>query len=393
MTPSRVQRARRGVLVTLVAAALAGAALAAAGPPVLHASAATSSSSTPATPGFAVSQAVDSVSGNIYVAAQGPGHALYFYWDLSGTWYGPLAVGGSGTTFSAPSMTIDSSHHVVIAARGPGNALYFYWNINGTWHGPLQVGSAGNDVSTPSLTTDYDGNLDIAVQSPGQSLSFYWNTASAWYGPAGLGAGGKTLSNPSATSVSDGSGNHYVIVSAEGPNNSLILYTDTNGTWSAPAQSNAQTTFAAPSAALPVSGGSAAQYFYVRGAGDDLDQWEWLPGSPPHAFGFYPVGPGDVTGSAPAALDENAVTALGPSNSLYFYWFGGGGWRGPLGVGAAGSSFSIPSIAEKVPNSSNNPSIAVEGPGNTLYFYWELGGTWYGPLGIGAPGSTFSSAS
>ncbi len=292
-------------------------------------------------------------------------------------------MGGAGSTYSAPSIAIDTSHHVVIAAEGPGNRLFFYWNVNGTWYGPLQVGSTGNDLSTPSLISDTGGNLDLVVQSPGQALSFYWNTAAAWYGPYGLGGAGSALSRPSAGSYTT-SGHHFVNIVTQGPNNSLTLYQNQDGTWNTPAHTNAQTTFAAPS--MDPDG----LYAYVRGAGDDLDQWQTqTQGSAAMLFGWYPVGPGNTTASSPSGGDTVDVAALGPSNTLYFYWFGGGGWRGPLGVGGPGSSFSIPSLAI----GSSGPSIAVQGPGNSLYFYWGLNGTWYGPLGIGGAGTTFSSAS
>ncbi len=368
------------MLVTLAAAAVAGAALAAPGPPALHASAATSSS-TPAKPGFAVSEAVDSVSGNTYIAAQGPGHSLYFYWNLSGTWYGPLAVGAPGSTFSAPSLTIDNNHNVVIAAQGPSNTLWFYWNVKGTWYGPLQIGAPGSAVSTPSIAIDGSHNLDVAVMGPNKTTTFVWGISGTWYGPYTLGSAGMSLTAPSVSASGS-----TLYVATQGPNNSLVVFENSSGTWANPAESNAQTTFAAPS--------NAFGEFYVQGAGQDLDDWYWAAGPPATVYGDYPVGPGGLTQSAPAALNSRNVVALGPSNSLYFYWYAGSGWHGPAGIGAAGSSYSIPAIASQTNVTTNsNPAVAVEGPNNSLYFYWNISGTWYGPLGVGGPGTTFSSAS
>lgn len=377
MTSTGLQRARRGVLVILAAAALASAALAATGPSALHASAATA----PSTPGFAVSEAIDSSSGNTYIAAQGPGHSLYFYWNLQGTWYGPLAVGAPGSTYSAPSLTIDSNGNVVIAAQGPSSTLWFYWNVQGTWHGPLQVGAPGSAVSTPSIALDQDGHLDLAVQGPSQTLSFWWDINGTWNGPAGLGAPGKTLSAPSISA--DSSGPHLLWVATEGPNHSLIVYQNSGGTWATPAQSNAQTTFAAPS--------NSYGNFYVQGAGQDMDNWFYSGTTPPQVMGDYPIGPGDLTLSAPAGVEDQDAVAIGPSNSLYFYWRPDG-WAGPLGIGASGSSFSNPAIASKT-TSGSNPAVAVEGPSNSLYFYWDISGTWHGPVAVGGAGTTFSSAS
>ena len=356
---------------------LIGSAIVGAGPRALTAHAA--SASTNNSVGFAVSSATDPTSGNIYVAAQGPNHSLYFYWDLSGTWYGPIAIAGNGTTYSAPSVTIDASHNVVIAAQGPGNRLFFYWNVSGTWYGPLQVGATGAAVSTPSLVLDQAGHLDLAVQSPDQSLSFFWNVNATWYGPYGLGGAGTTMSKPSLSAYTNSSTN-YVIAVAQGPNNSLVAYANTGGAW-AVSQSNFQTTFAAPTA--------SQSFFYVEGAGNDMDNWFWA--SPPgRVAGDWPVAPGSSTYSAPSALNGNAAAAVGPSNSLYFYWLTNG-WSGPLGLGGAGSTWSVPSLSAKNVSSAANPTIAVEGPNNSLYFYWDASGTWYGPLGIGAAGTTFSS--
>ncbi len=378
MTATRFQRARRGVLITLAAASLAGTALTAAGPPALHAHAATASSV-----GYAVSEAIDPTSGNTYIAAQGPGNSLYFYWNLAGTWYGPLMVGAHGSTFSGPSLAIDSNHNVVIAARGPGNSIWFYWNVTGTWHGPLQILAAGSAVSTPSIALDQEGNLDVAVQSPGQITSFVWGVKGTWYGPATLGSAGMSLSAPS---VSGGNTNpHRLYIATKGPNNSLVVFENSGGVWASPAMSNPQTTFAAP--------GNSQGTFYVQGAGNDLDNWRWsVNGSNvPYVYGDWPIGPGGSTLSAPTGDDGTAATAIGPSNSLFFYWETSG-WNGPLAVGGAGTSFSVPAIASKLTD-GQNPAIAVRGPGNSLDFYWNIAGTWYGPVGVGGAGTTFSSAS
>ena len=384
MTVTRIVRRgslRSRLMLGVAAPLLVGTAIVGAGPRALTASAATASTTNSV--GFAVSQATDATSGNIYEAAQGPNHSLYFYWDLKGTWYGPIAVAGNGTTYSAPSMTIDSSHNVVIAAEGPGNRLFFYWNVSGKWYGPLQVGATGAATSTPSLALDLAGHLDLAVQSPGQSLSFFWNVNATWYGPYGLGGPGTTMSGPSLSSFSQTVGTvttHYLFAAVQGPQNSLLVYANTGGPWTV-SQSNFQTTYAAPFA--------ASNDFYVQGAGNDLDNWYWDT-SGQRVAGNFPIGPGGSTLSAPSATGVNEAAAVGPSKSLYFYWLNAG-WHGPLGLGGAGSAWSVPSLSSANPANGNNPTVAVEGPNNTLLFYWNLSGTWYGPLGIGAAGTTFSS--
>ncbi len=378
MTATRFRRARCGMLITLAAASLAGTALTAAGPAALHAHAATASSV-----GNTVSEAIDSTSGNTYIAAQGPGNSLYFYWNLAGTWYGPLMVGAHGSTFSGPSLAIDSNHNVVIAARGPGNSIWFYWNVTGTWHGPLQILRAGSAISTPSLALDQDGNLDVAVQSPGQITSFVWGVKGTWYGPATLGSAGMSRSAPSVSAGIDTT--HRLYIATQGPNNSLVVFENSGGVWATPAVSNPQTTFAAP--------GSSQGYFYVQGAGNDMDNWLWsidTSTNTPYVYGDWPIAPGGSTLAAPVGNAGNAAIAIGPSNSLFFYWRIST-WHGPLALGGAGASFSVPSMASKAGDGSN-PAIAVQGPGNSLDFYWNITGTWYGPVGVGGAGTTFSSA-
>jgi hypothetical protein len=51
----------------------------------------------------------------------------------------PEQIVGTGTTYSAPSMTTDGNN-VNITATGTGQSLWFYWAVNGssTWH-PEQV--------------------------------------------------------------------------------------------------------------------------------------------------------------------------------------------------------------------------------------------------------------
>jgi hypothetical protein len=54
-----------------------------------------------------------------------------------------VGVAGTGTAFSAPSMTADDTD-IDIAAEGVSNSLDFYWAANGsgTWL-PEQVAPAG----------------------------------------------------------------------------------------------------------------------------------------------------------------------------------------------------------------------------------------------------------
>jgi hypothetical protein len=78
------------------------------------------------------------------VAVQGPGNSTYIYWEMSNAqWYGPLGVGGRGTSFSAPSVAISPTSGLpTVAVEGPNNSTYVYWEAaNAQWYGPLGLGT------------------------------------------------------------------------------------------------------------------------------------------------------------------------------------------------------------------------------------------------------------
>ncbi len=73
---------------------------------------------------------------SVIIAARGSDESLRFYRNTDGTstWHHVQAA-GSGTTFSAPSMTTDGNS-VIISARGADQSLQFYRaaNSTSTWH-------------------------------------------------------------------------------------------------------------------------------------------------------------------------------------------------------------------------------------------------------------------
>jgi hypothetical protein len=76
------------------------------------------------------------------VDVPGPNHKLRFCWAINGTptWH-PETLAGQGTTFSAPSMTVNGNA-VNISGVGELDRLKFYWAINGTntWHAETVAG-------------------------------------------------------------------------------------------------------------------------------------------------------------------------------------------------------------------------------------------------------------
>jgi hypothetical protein len=75
------------------------------------------------------------IIGAVNIVAEGPGHALNTYWTDSNTWHpNSFARGG---VYAAPTITQTSNaggsgkYGLEIVAEGPGHSLYDYWNISG----------------------------------------------------------------------------------------------------------------------------------------------------------------------------------------------------------------------------------------------------------------------
>ncbi len=331
---------------------------------------------------LSVALATSPTNNSVNVAARGPNNSLLFYWEVGGTWYGPLGLGGAGTTFSAPTIVAEDSGNFDIAVEGPGHTIYFYWDASGTWYGPVQVGAAGAAFSTPSMTIDSNGHLNLGVQGPSNSLFMYWNTSATWYGPLGVGGANSTFSAPSVTYALTQVGTVEVI--AIGPNNDVGNWhrSHNTGQWNGPTEwSNDQQGFSVPSGY-----GFDAM---VQGPNHSLIETT-------NNAQFNPVGGAGTVYSAPSFVSgvvssDSRVTAQGPANSLY-YWFykSSSQWNGPFQVSVPGSTFSAPSMEDE--NTGSNLDLAVQGPSNSLWFFWSVGGTWHGPVQIAGAGTTFSSS-
>ncbi len=329
-----------------------------------------------------VGLAISPTNSSVNVASRGPNNSLMFHWEVGGTWYGPLGLGGANTTYSAPSILAESDGNFDIAVEGPGHTLYTYWDASGTWYGPLQVGAAGSTFSTPTSVVDYQGHLLVAAQGPSDSLDVYWNVSGTWYGPLGVGGSNTAYSAPN---FSINGGDVYIF--AVGPNHDMrewFEYPPTTPWQSAQEWSDDGTAFS-----------SAASYY-------DYAVYE----APDHSLResdgysvYTQIATAGTVYSAPSftsgGTGNDRVTAQGPGHSLYF-WFGtnnpGQGWQGPTQVNGGGSTYSAPAMAED-PNNSSNLDLAVQGPSNTLWFYWNLGSSWYGPVQVAGAGSTFGSPS
>jgi hypothetical protein len=339
-------------------------------------------------------------------------------------WYGPLQAGGAGTAYSGPAIAAEFAtppDHLDVAVEGPNHSLNFFWETAGTWYGPLQIGANGTTYSPPSITFDSDGNVDVAAQGPNGSIYEYWGLGGAWSGPLQVSGAGTSFTTPSIASGSTSSGGcniNHVTIQSEGPVHQAVEYehVNNNGTcsstinqWLAPSTSGTNQQYAGSSAlasitssffGAPLSGyegpgnsdifqfaanqGGTNSYCVLSGAGTDYS----APGMA--AFSNY---------DANASFSIN-MNQLGPSNSLYAFWFTipvqpttCPSFYGPMQLGGAGTAFSVPadsSTNDLAGNHVNN--VLVQGPSNTLWVYWSVAGSWNGPIQLGGPGTTFGSS-
>jgi hypothetical protein len=304
---------------------------------------------------FSAPTIVAQANGNFDIMAEGPGHTLYVYWDIAGTWYGPLGAGPAGSVFSAPAVTIetapDQPFNIDVAAQGPGNTLNTFWETAGDaqWHGPATIDGSFSTYSSPSLSTGY-------------TQTFYtmptFHLACPCFNNLYLGNEGRFNSLRG----------HYYDQRNPGWQHT---YVDNDGsTFSAPSDSDSQLVYEGVNHSLHVAFGfDKTQYAQIAGGG--------------------------TTFSAPASGGTaNYAAAEGPSNSLYFYVSVNGNGsncgsaiycgNNTYQVGLPGTTFSAPALTVE---SSGTIDFVAMGPGNSLYFWWDIGpGTFYGPVQITGSG-------
>ena len=92
-------------------------------------------------------EVINQSTGLISVFAEGPNNTRDTYWVTAGQpWSCPLAIGGSGTTYSVPTAVINQSTGLISAfAEGASNILDDCWVAAGQpWSGPLAIGGPGS---------------------------------------------------------------------------------------------------------------------------------------------------------------------------------------------------------------------------------------------------------
>jgi hypothetical protein len=362
--------------------------------------------STVPTDRFAVSSTRD-INGNNNVVAMGPNHSLYSYWQIGGTWHGPLQIGGAGTAYSAPGITAENN--LDVAVEGPSHTLLFFWQINSTWYGPLQIGAPGSTFSAPAIKFDVAGSVDVTAQGPNGSIYFYWGINGVWKGPLGIAGPGTTFSAPSIGAEACGGGTHNCVdVAAKGPANEALNYFAMDGSWTAPSTSGQNQEYSAPSYTNFFTMGGWTEAY--QGPGNSLIYQESQPqgGSNTYcvlagagtAYSAPGMFAGSSTGSGGGFTSFSVNIGVdGPSNSLYVFWSQFdtpttrcNGFYGPLQLSGAGSTFSVPSVQTIFDGTILVTNMYIEGPSHTLYEFWSDNGTWFGPLQIGGIGTTFDSS-
>jgi hypothetical protein len=88
---------------------------------------------------------------NRAMVTEGPSNSLWYYHgNSSNSALVVTQIGAPGSTFSAPNIVIEynNNNNKDIAVQGPSNTLYAYFVISGTVYGPLQVGGPGTSFSS-----------------------------------------------------------------------------------------------------------------------------------------------------------------------------------------------------------------------------------------------------
>ncbi len=146
----------------------------------------------------APSLAIELADGQLVVVAEGPSHSMYSYtgYESTGEWHGPGQIGGSGSTYSAPSVAIEqATGQRILLAEGPGNTMYSYTgyeSLGGEWHGPGQIGGSGSTYSAPSVAIEQThGERYLAAIGANTSLVTYtgYESTAEWHGPGQIGTG------------------------------------------------------------------------------------------------------------------------------------------------------------------------------------------------------------
>ncbi len=122
----------------------------------------------------------------LIVDSSGDPQVAYTYAELVGD--PSSAASGLSDPVSSPSIAIGPDGLPTVAVQGPGNALWLYWEASDAqWYGPLGVGGGGSSELAPSVAIGPSGLPAVASQAQGDALWLFWEASDArWYGPLGV---------------------------------------------------------------------------------------------------------------------------------------------------------------------------------------------------------------
>jgi hypothetical protein len=330
-------------------------------------------------------------NGTIWAASQDVNNALYLTganFSLGGGWQSALLGAGSGTTYSAPSAVTGSGGEVWVAAEGPGHQLWVgVEQSSGSWS-PSNDGSGGeNTYSAPSAVFDSGGDLLVFAEGKNNSLVVTeYVKGTGWVAAKTLVSGG-VFSAPSAVAGPGGE----VWVAYEGAGGKVVDGVDSAGKWTSSYES-AEALDAAGTAPSEVIDSSGNVWVFFEGVNHAL---RLVERNKTTGWGTVQALLGENSiYSAPSAVavsgGEKWVAFEGPKNEL---WDGfdptSGVWNTNY-QGPEGSSYSAPS---EMIDSAGEVWAATQGANNNLDIKVRLKpsgewvGTYEGVVGV-APSDT-----
>ncbi len=178
-------------------------------------------------------------------------------------------------------------------------------------------------------------------------------------------------------------------------NNSLMYYYAASAsplTWISDTIAGSATTFSAPAIAVRAANPAGEADVVAMGPNNSLMYYYATPGSSWSSNTI--AGPG-TTFSAPSiavrSTGEADVVAMGPNNSLMYYHATPGSPWSSSTIAGPGTTFSAPAIMVRTANPAGEADVVAMGPKNSLKYYHAMPGSkWYSDT-LGGSGTTFSA--
>jgi hypothetical protein len=322
--------------------------------------------------------------------------SLLFFWNNDGnpTWNSSI-IDGPGNVVAAPALARTGNNSTVIATQGPNNSLNFYWNSDGDpdWNKTV-IAKSGTAYSAPALCRTDNGVTIAMCQGPNNALVGFYNNdgQQSWTpisfaepassspavqdGPvvaaisvpaSGFKGGPGDPSHDIAIGLYGGAQNRLGVVELDANEGYQGIYYEslTDGVGTPALVFNVSNNWPLVACRRPDNG---LQWFWSE-APVPLVEWETAE-----------IAPAGTTYSDPSVwrTDHNStvIAAVGPNNSLNFYWNNDGDKSWPASqIAGSGTSFSAPAVGR---TDHETTIVAIRGPNNQILFYSNADGdsTW-----------------